>query len=341
MRTRAKIGFGRDDAGVALTEFCIVIPVILLIFLAALQSWENIQSAELGDYAAYTAARTYSVRINAGQVNNPDNLPDGINPQDAARQSAAMALAPVARLAQGGSGAMGSALNVLQSLMGGSSFTSFTYGFAVAYNILQGVNFSATVQKYGSGSHLQSIVTINYPQQINVPGFASLWNFSLSQTPKGPYHNISSDLQALAKGSNSSYVPGQQDNFTYGGQWSGWSNPTEYVANGGWNFDWYSTYSYDQVSNGNIYQVNTNYDEHWIWTFTHSGGLIPGTNQYQVEEWTWQYTGCTISTTTNYVGQYVDPNAMPTVNILSQAATGCEEWSGVIKKADSNPPKYP
>ena len=246
-----------------------------------------------------------------------------------------MALAPVARLAQGGSGAMGAALSVLQSLMGGSSFSSFTYGYAVAYKILQGVNFSATVQNYGSGSHLQSIVTINYPQQINVPGFASLWNFSLSQTPKGPYHNISSDLQALAKGSNSGYLPGSQANFTYGGQWSGWNNSSESYSNGSWTFDWYSTYSYDQVINGTIYQVNTNYDERWVWTYT-GGGYWWGGGY----GWDWQYTGCTISTTTNYVGQYVDPNAMPTVNILSQAATGCEEWSGVIKKANSNPDKW-
>ena len=135
MNGRLKVGnFYRDDSGVALTEFCIAIPVVLLFFLAMLQYLIIAETYQLSGYAAYVAARSFAVRAKA------DQQPDGYAPQDAARYSAAMALAPAARLATGGSGTLGTGLSALQGLMGGGDFSSFTYGFAVAYDILQGVN---------------------------------------------------------------------------------------------------------------------------------------------------------------------------------------------------------
>ncbi len=59
-RRLEKTGFFQDERGVALTEFVIVFPVVMLLFLAMLQYSEIVQAAQLGNYAAYVAARSYT-----------------------------------------------------------------------------------------------------------------------------------------------------------------------------------------------------------------------------------------------------------------------------------------
>jgi Flp pilus assembly protein TadG len=174
-------GIVKDDKGVALTEFVIVIPIVLLFFFAILQFFEIVQAAELGNYAAYVAARSYSVRAQAA------TQPDSYSPQDAAKYAASMALAPVAQLVSGGSSSGGLNLSALSSLASGD-ITKLGYGSGVAYGLLSIGGFSASTTSIGS--HQQAVVAINYPQQINVPGFASLWNLVSGS-------DINSSLQPL------------------------------------------------------------------------------------------------------------------------------------------------
>ena len=226
-RRLEKTGFFQDERGVALTEFVIVFPVVMLLFLAMLQYSEIVQAAQLGNYAAYVAARAYSVRAAA------DNTPDSFSAQSAAQFSAAMALAPVASLINGGSGGIGSGLSALSSLMGGGKFGQFTKGFGIAYVILSvGGTFSASTNSVGSLTSAD--VTINYPQQINIPAFSAIWNFVAGD-------NITTSLLPLDNGMS---------------------------------------------------------------------------------------LGLSFLT------------GMPFINIPSKCSTGCEEWSGTMKEADSSPAKY-
>ncbi len=46
-----------DDGGQALTEFVIVIPIVLLFFFAMVQYFSIVQATQLENYAAFVAAR--------------------------------------------------------------------------------------------------------------------------------------------------------------------------------------------------------------------------------------------------------------------------------------------
>jgi len=76
----------RDDGGQALTEFVIVIPIMLLFFFAMLQNFADFQASQLGNYAAFMAARVYSV----------DDAVDSGGSQQKALRAASWAMAPVA-----------------------------------------------------------------------------------------------------------------------------------------------------------------------------------------------------------------------------------------------------
>lgn len=149
-------GIIKDDKGVALTEFVIVIPIVLLFFFAILQYYVIVRTAQMANYAAYVAARSYSVRAAA------DQAPDSYSAQSAAQSAAAWALAPVSDV----SGLPGSS---------GSDFITLGKNFAHAYVILSLGGFQASTNAVGS--HISADVAINYPQPINVPVFSSIWNF--------------------------------------------------------------------------------------------------------------------------------------------------------------------
>ena len=159
-------GFFKDDRGVALTEFVMVIPIVLLLFFAMQQYYVIVRTTQLTNYAAYTAARSYSVRIKATQAPK-----DYISAKSAAQSAAAEAMSPVATFSR----LPGSS---------GSGLTTLAANFATAkvmFSTLPGI-FSATTGKVGS--HDQAVVTINYPQPINVPIFSSIWNFVTGQSLK-------------------------------------------------------------------------------------------------------------------------------------------------------------
>jgi len=164
----------RDEGGQAMTEFVIVIPIVLLFFFAMLQYFADVQAAQLGNYAAFCAARVYAVQASV----------DSSGAQAKAQKAAAMALAPIARPVPGEIGGdtgvssvVGGALNALQSIMG-AKFANFISGYAMAEYVrfnssLLGGSVSVTKQ----GTPTQVDATINYPQPVFVPGLAGMWNF--------------------------------------------------------------------------------------------------------------------------------------------------------------------
>jgi len=214
-------GFFQDDRGVALTEFVIVIPFVLLFFFAMLQYYEIVRTAQLANYGAYIAARSYSVRAAA------DKAPDSFGASDAAKFAAAWALAPVSNV----SGLPGSS---------DSSATTLLANAARGVILLSLGGFNASTNAIGS--HISADVSINYPQAINVPVFASIWNFvsgsgSKIDTSLWPLDNAAALGLSLATGTP--YVNIQSKSSTGCEEWSGVMrarivNPDSYNSSSDW-----------------------------------------------------------------------------------------------------------
>src|ERR1700733_3658553 len=165
----------RDDRAVALTECAIIMPVVLLFFLAILQYFEFVRDSQMVNYAAYVAARTYAVQA-------------AVNPSGAsydANKAAVMALAPISDnlsligLIPGAGGAMSgisSFFSTLSSAVPGAG--NYVTGLASAEASLYG-NFTCVSNGVPGNSSLGEVnVTINYPQVINIAGFAGLWGIT-------------------------------------------------------------------------------------------------------------------------------------------------------------------
>jgi hypothetical protein len=163
--------FLSDDGGQALTEFVIVIPIILLLFFAMLQFFADVEAAQLGNYAAFMSARVYAV----------DNSVDSSGSQDKAQKAAAWALAPIAGPAPGEAnlGGIVPGVGTLVNFISGFKAGKIALGYATAeygrFGVLGG---SVSNNVEGSSPPQQQVhTTINYPQPIFVPGLASMWNF--------------------------------------------------------------------------------------------------------------------------------------------------------------------
>jgi hypothetical protein len=178
MEKRLKLeGIIRDDKAVALTEFCIVMPVVLFLFLGILQYFEFVRAAQMVNYAAYVAARSYAV----------------LHSEDEAKDSAVMAVAPISNNIGLGSltGGLGGGMsgistffgNLADAIPGGQSAARFANGLLSAYASLSLGNFTVTTNPVSGSSLKQVNVSINYPQFINIPGFEGLWNLLAGNDP--------------------------------------------------------------------------------------------------------------------------------------------------------------
>jgi len=186
-------GIAKDDGAQALTEFAIVIPIVLLFFFAMLQYFSIVQASQLGNYAAYVAARSYAVHAALDGVDQA---------KQTATTAAALALAPIARLLPGEVFGLpiGSFSNLLPDWMPGQQLAEIGEGWWVAENIrLNSNKGGGSITFTKSGSPQQVDVAINYPQPIYVPGLAGLWDLV---TGERIYHS----LQPLSLGLNG--VPG-------------------------------------------------------------------------------------------------------------------------------------
>src|SRR5665647_1115013 len=113
-----------DDGGQAMTEFVIVIPIILMLFFAMLQYFADVEAAQLGNYAAFMSARVYAV----------NNSVDSSGSQDKAQKAAAWALAPIAGPAPGEAnlGGIVPGVGTLANFMNGFKAGKIALGYATA-----------------------------------------------------------------------------------------------------------------------------------------------------------------------------------------------------------------
>lgn len=194
-------GIIKDDKGVALTEFVIVIPIVLLLFFAVLQYFDVVRASQLGNYAAYVAARSYAVHAAV----------DGdVAAQAMAKKAACLALAPIARTVPGELGtplqfdpaALG--LSFLQSIFG-KYVGTYGDGYIAAQSIrLLGTNnFKLTPPGKNDDPKVVK-VEINYPQPIYLPGLKEMWNLvgGVGVWGAAPSQDIVTELDPLAAGTD-------------------------------------------------------------------------------------------------------------------------------------------
>jgi Flp pilus assembly protein TadG len=187
-----------EDRGNAMTEFVIVIPVVLLFFFSILQYYEVVKASQLANYAAFVAARTYAVR---------DSIEGDDQAKKTATKAAALAMAPVARLVYNEAGGLGP---ISQFLPGGfpslfNNVARIGEGFLTAQIRLDESIGGGKVDITTSGNPKQVDVQINYPQPIYVPGLAEFW--ALVAGDKGIHHSLSS-LRTNLTGLPASILPG-------------------------------------------------------------------------------------------------------------------------------------
>jgi hypothetical protein len=188
------------DKGQALTEFTIVIPVVLLFFFGILQYFEVVKASQLANYAAYVAARVYAVRA---AVDGDDAA------KEMATKAAAMAMAPVAKLVPGEvAGFGGSFAQALPAdfpgLLGGVAKLGEGYLVASALRLNTQVG-GGSVKITTSGNPKQVDVEVNYPQPVYVPGLAELWK--IVAPSKGLYESHKSAREGL-EGIPGTVLPG-------------------------------------------------------------------------------------------------------------------------------------
>jgi hypothetical protein len=185
-----------DEGGQALTEFVIVIPIILLFFFAMVQYFSIVQSTQLGNYAAFEAARVYAVQASVNSTNADSD----------ALIAASICMSPVARPVPGEIGGTylsdvqnlgNDVVQFLNGIIPGAGYIVEGYPMAryVRYNSdLLGGSVSCSITNFDSTSPTQVVVNINYPQPLYIPGLAELWKFVGDKT------NIYSGTQSLASG---------------------------------------------------------------------------------------------------------------------------------------------
>jgi hypothetical protein len=204
-RTKAWI---KDDRAQALAETAIVMPVIMLFFLVMLQYFSIIQAGQLGNYAAFAAARSYAVH---GSVNSADDA------TNMAVKAAAIALAPIARFVPGELFGLGGDLSSMTSDVTSSLPTIFqtaadlVEGYACAEWRLNssswggGGSVAISTTNYNSSTALSEEVDVNvqYPQPLFIPGLASLWNFVAGQKYAASVAPLGAGLGGIAGMSSS------------------------------------------------------------------------------------------------------------------------------------------
>jgi len=178
-----------------MTEFVIVIPIILLFFFAMLQYFATVQASQLANYAAFESARVYAVRASV----------DAKDAQSKALMAASMVMAPVASPMPGEIPAVGADLSMANSTLSQyipAGMVKYFEGLAFAYFVRFQV-LGGSVSNTVNGNQVDC--TINYPQPIFVPGLSEMWNFLSTDKTK----TINTDTATLENGLGG-LVKGQQ-----------------------------------------------------------------------------------------------------------------------------------
>lgn len=165
-----------DERAQAMTEFVIVLPVILLMFFACIQTLLIAQANQLGNYAAFAAARSYATSYSKfnGRTNNPNRAHNQAVAR--AKNAALLIMAPISSAKLGEGLPLWDPLRNSMKTIGGRpwQFYGLAEGYGVA-SIFRMKNFN--LRKPAQNSRGVVKVSFNYDMPISVPGLAEIWNY--------------------------------------------------------------------------------------------------------------------------------------------------------------------
>ena len=171
------IRFWRDEDGQAMTEFVIVIPVVIFVFALVLQTVFVAQVSQMMNYAAFTAARSYATTFSKEKGPAGSSAQAHTRAVKKAEFAANLAMAPV-------SGAVhGEGLSVWSPLRRSADRSLFK-SKGTLYHIGEGIVVSTfyrmknfRLPKPGETDTSVVTCTFEYMCPIDVPGVAELWNY--------------------------------------------------------------------------------------------------------------------------------------------------------------------
>lgn len=174
-------GILRDDHAQALTEYVVVIPVVLFAFFACFETMVLAQTSQMANYASFAAARSYATSVGyfVGEGNNATDARD--EAEDRAKNTACFVMAPVSHAQMGEArrltvlGADIPLLDFTRGLVANlpqivKEFYGIAEGFLVAY-IYRIKDFSCSE----SGGVVTC--TFDYLCPMAIPGFVELWTY--------------------------------------------------------------------------------------------------------------------------------------------------------------------
>ncbi len=174
----------KADEAQAMTEYVIVLPVVLLVFFAAVQTMAIAQTVQMVNYAAFASARSYATEYAKFQRDNGLGTDQHTAAQDRAFLVACMALAPVSTGQNPNPGYTtlpdeipGGFLNLRNVASDDRIPQSVMEGFAVAYTYRVKDFQAQLINGTADSSRATVRVTFNYKLPLLVPGLAEMWNY--------------------------------------------------------------------------------------------------------------------------------------------------------------------
>ena len=176
--------FLHDDRAQALTEYVIVIPVVLFLFFCMVETLVIAQASQLSNYAAFAAARSYATSYSKFKRQYNSATRANEEATDRAKNAALLVMAPVSH-AQVGEGL--ALWNPIRGVMRSAGQTVYEFyglaeGFAVGM-IYRMKDF--TVLGPADDENPTSVVkvTFKYMVPLTIPGFAEMWDYLHSRSP--------------------------------------------------------------------------------------------------------------------------------------------------------------
>ncbi len=170
-----------DERGQGLVEYVLVIPLLLISFFALLQIGHMNQVAQLGNYAAYCAARVYCVRAKW------DKNQDQAKAEEYCKDAACMAYAPLSRIeiTETGGALPGSLESYLPANTPDflSGMSRIVEGFYVAKYIRLrelGMGVGGDITITNSGSPQQCDIELEYFYPLWIPGLSEAYSMMAS-----------------------------------------------------------------------------------------------------------------------------------------------------------------
>ncbi len=180
---RRLVGIFRDARAQAMTEYVLVMPVVLLLFFAMLQTMYTAKASQLTTYAAFAAARSYATSFSKFLAETGDASQAQDKAEKRAKDAALLVMAPISHAQVGEAVELWNPMRA--AVKGSPQIVQQFYGIAEGYvtaMIYRMKNFS--VSRSGAADDPTAVVRVrfDYLAPIMIPGFSEMWNYLHTST---------------------------------------------------------------------------------------------------------------------------------------------------------------